>query len=249
MVQYTYKIIVSYDGTNYYGWQEQDGLPTVAGILQKQYARIFGHQITLVGASRTDGGVHALGQVARFYSPLDISSERFCAAWNAHLPRDMHIRSFERVQDGFHPQRNVDYKIYQYHISVRRPLPFLSRYVTWFPRGFNETKLQEALQHFVGTHDFRSFCTGNEYDNTVRTVDSIACDYIKQYGIYRITVRGPGFMRYMIRRMVGAALAVASRTELEPQDIVTTLERKNPAHQLPTAPSHGLVLRKIIYKG
>lgn len=244
----TYKIIVSYDGTDYFGWQIQPAKKTIAGVLQAHFKERFGHDITLVGASRTDGGVHALGQVARFYSPLTIEDERFRKAFNAHLPKDIHLRKLQRVRDDFHPQREVEKKIYQYHIVTERPLPGLSRFVT-LQRPFDLAKFQEAVQLFVGTHDFRSFCTGNDLENTVRTVEQVTITYKKRYGIYQVTVVGPGFLRYMIRRMVGAALYVAINPTEDISSIASILSQKNPLHHLPTAPAHGLLLRKIIYKG
>lgn len=241
-----YKIIVAYDGTDYYGWQEQRDAVSVAGCMQERFKKLFGHDIQLVGASRTDGGVHALGQVARFYSPLSIESERFRNAWNAKLPADIHIRQLLPVVD-FHPQHNVIQKTYQYYVSPQRPLPFISRYVMWH-RPFDVDKLAQALQYFVGEHDFRSFCTGTDYENTIRRVDSIECRYIKRYNVFQIEVRGPGFLRYMIRRMVGSALYVASYPNRNIEVIDQILKQKNPAHHLPTAPSYGLVLRSITYR-
>lgn len=244
---FTYKIIVAYDGTDYHGWQVQPDKITVAGVLEHQFKAIFGHEIKLVAASRTDAGVHALGQVARFYSPLSIDLERFRRAWNAHLPPAIHIRSFELMSQDFHPQHEVAYKIYNYHVSIHRPLPMLSSYAINF-RPFDEQKLRACLQVFKGTHDFRSFCTGDDYENTIRTIDDIDFDYIKQYAIYRIWVKGPGFMRYMVRRIVGAALYVAAHKNIPLTTINEILYKKDPLHQLPTAPAHGLLLRKIIYR-
>lgn len=242
-----YKMIVAYDGTNYHGWQLQNNKPTIAGVLSDQFQKVFGRQIILAGASRTDAGVHALGQVVSFKTDLNINSYKFKQAWNGRLPQDIHIRSIEPVADNFYSQRNVCQKIYWYHVFPQRPLPFFARYGLYYRFPFNPEQLQEALQLFVGTHDFRSFCTGDEKMNTIRTVDAISMKYIKQYGAYRIIVQGQGFLRYMIRRMIGAALHVATYQHLSIDDIIRVRDAKDPLHCLPTAPAHGLILRKIEY--
>lgn len=243
-----YKITIAYDGSNYHGWQIQPDAPTITGVLQKQYHDIFGHTIDIVGSSRTDAGVHALGQIASFSSDLEIDTQKMMRVWNARLPKDILIRSLEPVAADFHPQADVLQKTYYYHFSQHRPLPFISRYVYFYKLPVALDQMHEALNHFVGTHDFRSFCTGYEQEHTIRTVDSIDLEYLKRYGVCRVTVKGPGFLRYMIRRMVGASLHVASYPGRSVQEIPEALGAKNPLQQLPTAPAHGLLLRKIVYK-
>lgn len=242
-----YKLVVAYDGTDYFGWQLQKRDVTVAGILADRFKKVFGREVTLVGASRTDAGVHALGQVVSFSSDLVIEPGRLRSAWNGRLPRDIMIRALS-YEPGFYALRNVEQKIYWYHISPRRPLPFVARYALWHRFPFERQALYDALQRFVGTHDFRSYCTGDERVNTVRTVTAIELDWIEAYQVYRVTVKGPGFLRYMIRRMVGAALQVASMPQHYSADEITrVLQLCDPSHDLPTAPAHGLLLRKIQY--
>jgi len=241
-----YKIVVAYDGTNYFGWQSQKEKITVVGVLQATFEKVFNHAVSILGASRTDAGVHALGQVALCATSLIIDPERLRNAWNGALPKSILIRSVDIAADSFYPLRNVIQKTYWYHIVTRRPLPFIAPYCLLYRIPFDSDRFKAALQIFVGTHDFRSFCTG-EYDNTVRTVDAIFVEYVAQYQAYRIIVQGPGFLRYMIRRMVGAALYVASHPEISLQDLIDILQNKNPLHTLPTAAAQGLVLRKIVY--
>ena len=258
-----YRIIVAYDGTAYHGWQVQPDQPTVAGELSRRFFEVFGRPVTIIGASRTDAGVHALGQVALVKTDLDIDPERLMRAWNGLLPSDIIIRSIERIgsagvvispsddpesspRDTFHPQRNVVQKTYWYHIAPVRPLPFMARYSAYYRFPFDVQKLQTGLELFVGTHDFRSFCTGDELA-TVRTIDRITVEYLKRYGVYRISVVGAGFARYMIRRLVGAALFVATRPDLPLTTLTDVLSACDPLHKLPTAPAHGLLLRRILY--
>jgi len=241
----SYRMTISYDGTDYYGWQLQKREVTVAGVLAARFKKVFGREITIVGASRTDAGVHALGQVASFSSDLAIEPERLRSAWNGRLPRDITIRNLV-VDASFYALRSVRHKVYWYHIMPQRPLPFFARYALWYRFPFNEQKFHDALQRFVGTHDFRSYCTGDDQVSTIRTVTSIHVEYVAAYGAHRVVVQGPGFLRYMIRRMVGAALHVATH-DLPVDEITRVLQLCDPYHALPTAPAHGLLLRKVLY--
>lgn len=243
-----YRLIIAYDGTDYSGWQVQPDQSAVANILQNTFTHVFNTPIKIIGASRTDAGVHAVGQVAVVITDLAIDAEKMLKVWNDHLPADIMIRSLIPVDASFHPQRNVKQKTYWYHIFPNRPLPFIQRYGYHFKYPFDHVKLYKALQVFVGTHDFRSFCTGYEQESTIRTIDSIKVHHIKRFNVWRIEVKGPGFLRYMIRRIVGAALEVASRDYLSIDDLRAVLLEKNPAQTLPNAPAQGLMLYKIIYK-
>jgi tRNA pseudouridine38-40 synthase len=128
-----------------------------------------------------------------------------------------------------------------------RPLPFVARYGWYYGYPCNFEKLEECLSLFVGTHDFRSFCTGYEREDTVRTINAIKVEHLSWLRGYRIIIQGPGFLRYMIRRIVGACILVAS-TERSIEEISNALSEKNPQQQLFTAPAQGLVLRRIRYK-
>jgi len=173
MVQ-PYYLIVSYDGTDYYGWQEQKREQTVAGTMQDRFARTFHQDIKVVGASRTDAGLHALHQVARFHTDIDVTPEHMARVWNASLPKDIHIRELDVSPSGFHPQHNIAEKRYDYYICPRRPFPFVARYCWWPRYRFDPDLLERALQVFIGTHDFRSFCAGEYTGNeTVCTMSRI----------------------------------------------------------------------------
>ncbi len=244
-----YKIIVAYDGTAYHGWQVQKELPTVAGTLQHTFADVFNQEISLLGASRTDAGVHALGQVAIFSSDLIIKPQDMLNAWSNRLSPDIVIRSLELVPVDFNPHAQVHYKTYWYHFCLTRPLPFVQRYCWFYHYLLDLEKLRECLQVFVGTHDFRSFCSGDEMgDDTVRTIDEITVSYLAQFGAYRIQVRGERFLHHMIRRIVGASLDVAARTMLSSEYLQDVLAEKNPEQNLTNAPGHGLMLGEIVYK-
>lgn len=243
-----YKILVSYDGTDFSGWQFQPHAPSVIQTLQDAFAGVFGSSIKMLGASRTDAGVHALGQVAVFSTDLIMDLRRMLNAWNDALPPSIVIRDLVQVSDTFHPMYGVQEKTYWYHFFLKRPLPFVERYGWFFRYPIDFKILEQALQLFVGTHDFRSFCTGTDMgENTVRTINSIKLVYIKRFGAWRIEFNGPGFMRHMIRRIVGACMQVAAKEDLSLGYLEDVLSQKDPRQILVNAPAKGLCLVKIRY--
>jgi len=243
-----YRLKIAYDGTQYQGWHEQSHKQTVEDTLYGVFKAIFGCDAYLVSASRTDSGVHALGQIALLKTSLRLDPNLLKKAWNDSLPNDIVIRSLEKTDALFHPQANVQQKTYWYHVFTDRPLPFVGRYGLYFRRSFDIQKLQRCLNVFKGTHDFRSFCSSDYQKNTVRTVDDIRLMYIKRYNIYRIIVCAQRFIYNMIRRIVGASLYVASREQLFEKDLFQALDAKTPRQTLPNAPAHGLLLYKIVYE-
>lgn len=245
----SYKLTIAYDATGYYGWQAQVNKPSIAHTINQAFTRAFKKEMRVLGTSRTDAGVHALGQVARAKTDLIIDSERLRWVWNNSLPSEIMIRSLEVVDDSFNPFHDIEQKIYCYHFFLDRPFPFIQRYGYFYPYKIDRDLLQQALQFFIGTHDFASFRSVHDTrENTIRTIDEINLEYFKRYNVYRITVKGQKFLRHMIRRMVGAALSVATRGEGGIQLLQDVMKAKNPAHTLPNAPAQGLMLYKIIYK-
>lgn len=245
----TYKLIIAYDGSDYSGWQAQNHKPSIAAALNHAFFKVFKKEIKVLGTSRTDAGVHALGQVARIKTDLALSADKLKWAWNNALPADISIRSIEKMADDFNPFCNVELKIYHYHFFTQRPLPFIQRYGYFYPYKLDSALLKTALQFFIGTHDFASFRNSEDTrENTIRTIDSIALDYLPRYKAYRITVIGQKFLRHMIRRIVGASLHVATKGYTALPLLEKVMNARNPAHTLPNAPAQGLMLYKIIYK-
>lgn len=245
----SYKLVVAYDGTDYYGWQAQDHKPSVAQALNNAFKHAFNHDIRVQGASRTDAGVHALGQVVRIRTDLAITPDRLKWAWNNVLGPNIVIRSLELVDESFNPFFDVAQKTYFYHFFLERPLPFLQRYGYYYPYKIDMVLLREALQFFIGTHDFCSFKSSEDVRaDTVRTIDSINLEYIKRYNVYRITVKGQKFLRHMIRRIVGASFAIASRPGSSIAELKKVMDKRDPRHTLPNAPGKGLLLYKIVYQ-
>lgn len=242
-----YKMVVSYDGTAYHGWQKQPEDITVAQVLEDSFRDVFKQKISISGASRTDAGVHAFGQVASFVSDIKIAPEKLLFAWNNALPHDVLIRDISIAADDFNPRHAVASKTYHYSFFTQRPLPFVQQYGWYYSKPIDFEVLYQALQLFVGTHDFRSFCTGYDMHSTIRTIHSIHLEFDQAKQAHKIVVKGPGFLRYMIRRIVGAALAVACKDQFTCNDIVVALAKKDPAQLLPNSPAKGLMLYEIKY--
>lgn len=245
---HTYKLTVAYDGTAYSGWQAQTKLPSVAQALNTSFFRVFKQPINVLGASRTDAGVHALGQVVRIKTDLSIAPEKLLWAWNNNLPADIAIRTITPMENSFNPFCHVEQKTYYYHFFLERPSPFLQRFGYFHPFKTDLTMLKDALSCFYGTHDFTSFKSAEDpRTDTVRTINHISLEYIKRYNAYRITIKGQKFLRHMIRRIVGASLTIASRPHCSIDLLHNIFDAKNPSHTLINAPAQGLLLYKIIY--
>ncbi len=244
-----YIITIAYDGTDFHGWQLQIGQVSVAQCLQDAFHKVFGHSISLVGASRTDTGVHALGQVAHFSTPLEIPPERILKAWNGRLPATILIRDIKPVDARFHVHRGVLSKTYLYHIFLKRPLPFYARY-GWHYEFIDHVDInvfEQALPIYLGTHDFAAFCAPEPNKSTIRTVTAIQLTRLHRWHALRISVTGPAFGRHQIRRMIGYALDVSRRPHLGLDYLRQILASKNPEQALQCADGSGLCLQKIIY--
>jgi len=246
-----YSIIVAYDGTDFHGWQQQRGDITITSCMEEAWLKTFRHSINVFGASRTDAGVHALGQVARFRTDMTIEPERMLKAWNAALPPSIFIRSLALAPDDFNPLKHVKQKTYYYTLFLQRPLPHVARF-GWHYIFINQVDLNiftRALQCYVGTHDFGSFCK-KEYDDepTIQTIDKIDLYSFKRWGALTVAIHGKSFAHFQIRRMIGYALDVARRPELSLDYLQEILKNPNPKQTLVKADPQGLCLRKVLYK-
>jgi len=243
-----YKLVIAYDGTDYCGWQEQKNKPSITEALKKAFGLVFAKEVSILGASRTDARVHALGQVALCKTGLDIPIQKMKQAWNNALPANIMIRSLQQKSPPFHPYYNVKQKTYHYHFFLNRPLPFLSRYGWYYPYSIDGAMLKKALDFFIGTHDFVSFRSSEDIrENTLRTIDVISLTYIKRFKMYRITIKGQKFLHHMIRRIVGASMTVASRNNRSLHVLKEVMAAQNSNNFLPNAPAQGLLLYNITY--
>lgn len=241
-----YKLIIAYDGTTYSGWQIQKNEKTISSIMQNTFFKTFGKTCTLTAASRTDAGVHAKGQVILCKTNLELNEKKLLHAWNNALPATILICKSEKITDNFHPFFNVEYKIYKYTIFTTRPLPQHAPFGWYYRYTINADLLQEILEIFVGTHDFEKFCTKEIGVSTIRTINKIT---INNYdGIIDIFIEGKSFIRHMIRRIVGAAIMVASNPKCRKEQILDLLYNKNGLYCFESAPACGLTLLEIKYK-
>lgn len=245
-----FKITIAYDGTDFFGWQIQPTAITITSCLEQTFFNVFNEKISIIGASRTDTGVHALGQVATFYSTLSLQEHMIQKAWNDRLPRSIYIRKLNAVYEKFHPCNNVLQKTYLYHLFLQKPLPFVARY-GWnyqFIHHVNMPKFNSALALYQGTHNFGSFCkVEDEKKTTIRTIDTITIKKLSRWNILQITIKGKSFLRYQIRRMIGYALDVARQPKLSLSYLQDILNNPNPQQTLVKAESCGLCLRKVVY--
>lgn len=244
-----YKLIVAYDGTDFSGWAKQPHKKSIADELRHAFIKSFGQEPHFLGASRTDAGVHALGQTVLLKTELILNPQYIKDAMSNLLPESIVIRSLETAPERFHPFHNVEYKVYWYHVFPERPLPFLARYGWYYQWPIDIEKLNECLKVFEGTHDFRSFSSGWDRENTVRTIDAINIHFIKRYNVYRIEIVGQKFLQHMIRRIVGACIKVAASPTVSIDTLRVALAEEHPRQLLPNAPAKGLLLYKIRYHG
>jgi tRNA pseudouridine38-40 synthase len=202
------KITVEYDGTNYFGWQVQDGKPTVQGELAKAVEKVTGTAATIFGAGRTDAGVHALGQVANFKTACRIPARKLAHALNANLPHDISIVGCEEVPETFHAQFHAVSKTYRYAV-LNRELPSATRRLgTHLMRALLDLDaLRAGAAHLTGTHDFRAF--GSEMSKKEKTTRTISAFDVRREGdLVLFEVTGDGFLYNQVRAMVGTLLDV-----------------------------------------
>ncbi len=240
------KLVIAYDGTAYRGWQLQPGHPTIEASLNKALSDLLGDEIFVIGASRTDSGVHALGNVAVFDTDSRLSAEKFCGAVNQRLPEDIRVQSSTEVEPDFHPRRVINYKTYEYRILNRKiALPTQRLYTTFVYYDLDISMMQAAAQYLVGEHDFKSFCSvKTQAIDTVRTIQRLE---VTQTGdVITISITGNGFL-YNIVRIIVVTLMKVGRGTYPPEKVIDILKGRDRGLAGPTALPEGLTLVKIEY--
>lgn len=242
-----YRLIVAYDGTNYSGWQLQENAPTIEGELNQALSRLLKQEIVVMGASRTDAGVHAHGNVAVFDAETTIPGEKLKFALNPHLPDAIKVMESEEVKPDFHPRFCDTEKMYEYRIlNTKSPLPTMRLYSWWYNRPLNVEKMQEAAKRIPGERDFKSFCAaGAQVLTTVRNVTG--CEVEKEGDMITIRVRGEGFLYNMVRIIAGTLVRVGEG-KWEPEEVDEIIASCDRTKAGPTAPPQGLTLMQIEYK-
>ncbi len=240
------KLIVAYDGTNYCGWQTQINGITVEEVLNKTLSGLLKEDIRVIGASRTDSGVHALGNVAVFDTESKIPGDKFSFALNQRLPEDIRIQDSCQVADDFHPRFCNTIKTYEYKILNRKfALPTERLYSAFVYYPLDVEKMQMAAAYLVGEHDFKSFCSsGSQVESTVRTITDISVE--KHGEMISIKVSGNGFLYNMVRIIVGTLMKIGLGV-WEPERMEEILNACDRNAAGPKAEARGLTLVEIRY--
>lgn len=236
---------VAYDGTAYHGWQVQSTQPlTIEGVLNRSLGELIGEDISVIGASRTDAGVHARDNVAVFDTKSSIPPEKYVQALNSILPKDIRVMSSYEVDKDYHPRHVNTQKTYCYHIyhaDICPPMERLYRHHAYGP--LDTDAMNKACAAFIGEHDFAAFCAaGSQAETTKRTVYELS---VKEYNEYiDIYVTGNGFLYNMVRIIAGTLLEVG-RGRINPEDIPRIIESCDRSCAGPTLPPCGLCLERI----
>lgn len=241
------RLIISYDGTNYCGWQIQINGITVEEVINRELSSLLGEDVAVIGASRTDSGVHAVGNVAVFDTETKIPAEKISFALNQRLPDDIRIQKSEEVSEDFHPRYCDSTKTYEYKILNRKfPDPLNRLYTHFVYMPLDVQKMKEAAEYIVGEHDFASFCSsGSQVKTTTRTVYNL--DITKDDDIIKIKISGNGFLYNMVRIIVGTLLKVGLGI-YPPEHVKEIIEAKDQYTAGPKAPAKGLTLVGIEYE-
>jgi tRNA pseudouridine38-40 synthase len=244
-----YLMTFSYDGSNFKGYQKQPRQRTVQGGLEKALKEISGgKKIDVVASGRTDAGVHALNQKAHFDLEMDITVDKLRMALNSLIPDDIYIKSIEEVSDTFHARYNVKFKEYMYIINLGEYNPLERNYVYQYNKPLDVVEIERALKYLEGEHNFKSFVgSDEEKESYVRTI--LQANLIRDIrNTQKITIVfiGTGFMKYMVRNMVGTLIEVGEG-KIKGEEIINILKKENRRSAGITASPEGLYLKNVFY--
>ncbi|RKY30561.1 MAG: tRNA pseudouridine(38-40) synthase TruA [Candidatus Omnitrophota bacterium] len=245
------KLILSFDGSGFYGWQRQKDKISIQETIENAGLKIFGKEIKIKGCGRTDSKVHGLSYVANFKIETDLKEEEIKGAFNSNLPPSIRIKKVEIEKDDFHSRYSAKSKVYRYLIT-QSPSPFLQRYAYYVKEKIDIKRMEIASKYIIGKHDFTSFCaSGSSVKDKVREVKRIE---IKEENftidpeikILIIEIEADGFLYKMARNIVGTLIEVG-KGKIEPEDVKKIIEAKDRKIAPPTPPPHGLYLKQVKY--
>ena len=241
-----YLLTISYDGTDFSGYQKQGNLRTVQSEMEKALKFINGGKETIITSSgRTDKGVHAICQKAHVDIDVKITPYKLMRALNSNLPKDIHVIKTEAVNSDFHARYMVKEKEYQYKLNMGEYNPINRNYIYQYGKQLDLEKMQKAIKYFLGTHSFKSFTPNKDKrDNYIRTINYVNIGV--ENDIVTFTFRGNGFIKYQIRNMVGYLIKVGEGKK-KGEDIPKILEKEDRRMASITAHSEGLYLTNVIY--
>jgi tRNA pseudouridine38-40 synthase len=242
-----FKIVVEYDGAAYCGWQRQHNGISIQQTLEEAIGLITGEKVTLIGSGRTDAGVHAINQTANFRSNTLLTEEKLFRGINSVLPQDIVVKEVKEVSLDFHAQRDVQSKVYVYRICNQYLRPVLGRNYFWFIRfPLDLERMRQAVQYLLGTHDFSCFCAaGTDVKDRVRTITNVVIETGSD-GLIEIKLEAQGFLKYMVRNIVGT-LAEVARGKRKPEDMKEIIDSRDRNIAGVTAPACGLFLKEVKY--
>jgi len=242
------KLLIEYDGTNYVGWQRQPLYQgkSIQGLIEDGIKKMVHHEVNLNSAGRTDAGVHALGQVANFFTESSIPAKRFPWALKGMLPSDIVVKGAWDVPEDFHARYSAIEKTYRYTIRTGAlPSAFTWRFETYCPFPLNVKEMEKAAAFFIGTHDYRSFCAkGSPVKQFIRTV--IKAEILQDENYIYFDVAANGFLYHMVRIMAGTLMEIG-RGRWKADRIGSIIESKERKYAGPTALPQGLVLKEVKY--
>jgi len=245
----TIALTLSYEGTGFAGWQRQPGERTVQAVLEDVLAVIDEQPVTAIAAGRTDAGVHALGQVVSAEVRNHLPPDVLVRAINVRLPEDVRVLSATDAPSGFDARRDARAKVYRYTMALGAdPGPFVRRVVWHIPQRLNVAAMQEAAAALVGEHDFGAFqAAGGDLRSSVRRLSkSVLIDEPGTPRYLRYQVTGSGFLRHMVRNIVGTLVDIGKH-RWPPEEIAAIVASRSRQRAGPTAPPQGLVLVKVLY--
>lgn len=244
-----YFMTFSYDGTNFYGYQKQPGKRTIQKEIEDVLKQINDNkEVSICSSGRTDAGVHALNQRAHFVLDIKISPERLIRGMNSLLPSDIYVKNIEIVDDNFHSRFDATAKEYVYKINMGEYDPIERNYVCQLCRKLDIVSMQRGLKYLEGTHNFKSFVkSDDEIVDYVRTITEVSLVRdSKDINKIIITFVGTGFLRYMVRNMVGLLIEIGEGKR-KPEDIIEIFKYEDRRFAGKTAPSCGLYLKNVFY--
>lgn len=246
-MDYNYKIVLSYDGGRYEGWQRQNGRLTIQETVEECISAICGEKVKVIASGRTDGGVHAMAQTANFHTTRQQKPEQLKTQGNRCLPEDIKILQAEQVDNYFHSRYDALEKTYCYTVDIReRPRVFTRRYAYAFPEKINVSQMRRAADMLIGVHDFRSFSSEKRKEkDTVRNLKNIVIR--EEKGYIRFYFTGEGFLYHMVRILTGTLLEIGTGKR-KPEEIPEIFRAKNRFQAGFMAPAHGLMLLEVKYR-
>ncbi len=246
MKKRNFKLVIGYDGSRYHGWEHKEGRDTVQGRIAKVLAHVSEEPVHVIGAGRTDAGVHAKGMVANVFLLCDKTVEELKSYVNRYLPEDIVVYEMEEAEERFHARYNATGKTYCYTLYNGEGKPLFDRKYVWnIDEPLALDKMKSVADILVGTHDFAGFCKNpQKRKSTIRTVDKI--EVVRNGDYVTLTFHGDGFLHHMVRIMTGTLVA-AGLSQTTPEQVRRALEDKNRQLAGVTAPAQGLCLMETDY--